>query len=599
MKISGNLLLPAFFLFLFCSAAIPSEGKSLTRDLQVDVFVNQLGYLPGASKRCVLPGDGMRPFQVIHLEGQRVVATGELEAKKGDFGAFLTGDFSQVQEPGAYYVRAGRSRSYPFRIGRDVYDSALETMVDYFSLQRCGPSTTGYLAPCHTDDGVRLDNGKRQDVTGGWHDASDLRKWVGATIHGVIGLARLSEALGPSWHRERILDEIRWGNRYFLRMQEPAGYVMSHIGGDVVEHGDSNRWTDNVIGAASGSVKTVDPAPGGSSDKMTVAGEKDDRVIQTRPLDRIGQYKFVIAEAAVARLTRASDAEYSDRCLSAAKLCFDWCRKTGPDRSTRNLGGALAAATELWKATRQADYREFAVDAAARVTRLQVTEPIDADVKIHGFFRKSPDGPEPYRDIWHGCWHLIGLLDLIEAFPSHEDVETWRKTARSCVGDYLEPMSRRNRFGIVPYGFYAREDPGGNRKIGECWYRYFMRPEGWWVGVNANLASAGVALAKAACVLENPRLVACAQSQLDWILGVNPHGASTVVGIGYNHPERFVNGNEFRPATPVLPGAVMNGLGGTAGDQPDLCDGSYHTAEYWTPMVSYTLWLMAELKRGG
>ncbi len=55
-------------------------------------------------------------------------------------------------------------------------------IVKYFSLQRCGSSTTGYLSPCHLDDGIRMDNGRRQDVTGGWHDASDLRKWVGATI---------------------------------------------------------------------------------------------------------------------------------------------------------------------------------------------------------------------------------------------------------------------------------------------------------------------------------------------------------------------------------------------------------------------------------
>ena len=60
-------------------------------------------------------------------------------------------------------------------------------------MQRCGPSETGYLAPCHCDDAVRLDNGKHQDTTGGWHDASDLRKWVGATIHGMIGLAQVYE----------------------------------------------------------------------------------------------------------------------------------------------------------------------------------------------------------------------------------------------------------------------------------------------------------------------------------------------------------------------------------------------------------------------
>ena len=37
--------------------------------------------------------------------------------------------------------------------------------------------------------------------------------------------------------------ELRWGNRYFLAMQEPVGYVMNYRGGN-----DGNRWTDNDLG---------------------------------------------------------------------------------------------------------------------------------------------------------------------------------------------------------------------------------------------------------------------------------------------------------------------------------------------------------------
>ena len=87
------------------------------------------------------------------------------------------------------------------------------------------------------------------------------------------------------------------------------------------------------------------------------------------------------------------------------------------------------------------------------------------------------------------------------------------------------------------------------------------------------------------------------QRQLDWILGNNPFSASTVEGIGHSHPLQFVNTVEFFPPTPRLPGAVMNGLGGTIDDQPFMGDGIYHVSEYWTPMVAYTVWLMAELQR--
>lgn len=91
---------------------------------------------------------------------------------------------------------------------------------------------------------------------------------------------------------------------------------------------------------------------------------------------------------------------------------------------------------------------------------------------------------------------------------------------------------------------------------------------------------------------------ALAQRQLDWITGINPFNSSTVAGIGYNHPKHFP-GSTFYPTTPVIPGAVLNGLGGTTADQPEIGNGSWQISEYWTPMVAFTIWLMAELTAAG
>jgi hypothetical protein len=43
----------------------------------------------------------------------------------------------------------------------------------------------------------------------------------------------------------------------------------------------------------------------------------------------------------------------------------------------------------------------------------------------------------------------------------------------------------------------------------------------------------------------------------------------------------------------------MNGIGGSDSDEAALLPGSYHTCEYWTPMVAYTMWLLAELSAHG
>jgi len=576
-----------------------SEQITFPRDLRVDVRVNPVGFMPNASKKCIVPVTENTKFQVIQLESGREVYCADLYTSDCDFGRFVVGDFSVIRTPGTYYIKAGRLRSYPFRIHHNVYDDVLQMIVRYFSRQRCGASTTGYLTPCHLDDGIRLDNGKHQDVTGGWHDASDLRKWVGATIYGMIGLARLYEVLSPGWDQGQIMDELRWGNRYFLNMQEPSGYVMSHVGGDVLKHGDSNRWTDNIIGDEIGSAKTIKPSSGRSSGEITIAGAKDDRVIETKPLDRLGQYNFAMTEAIMARLTQQSDPDYSEKCLKAALRCFDWCSESGSNSNTGHFGSAIEAAIEIYKATGIDRYLKYAIDQAQQLSVLQAKESIAPDVQVKGFYFTATENTEPYLNIWHGCWHLIALCELIEISPNHPDAAQWREAVALYSQDYLLAMSRRNSFGIVPYGFFSKEDPGGNRQIGKLWYRYFMKPtDGWWVGINANLASAGVGLVKASKALQDSSLLAIAQRQLDWIFGFNPHGASTVEGVGYNHPKQFVNGSEFSPPTPRIPGAVMNGIGGTLDDLPDLYDGSYNTAEYWTPMAAYTMWLMAELSSG-
>jgi hypothetical protein len=164
-------------------------------------------------------------------------------------------------------------------------------------------------------------------------------------------------------------------------------------------------------------------------------------------------------------------------------------------------------------------------------------------------------------------------------------------------------MSARSGLGIVPFGLYAAADPGGNRKVGNYWYRWFMEISGssaieqFWVGINANLASSGVGLSRASALLNNMSYASLAQRQLDWILGCNIFNASTVMGSGYNQPTLYRT-SAFKPNTPLINGAVMNGVGGTQLDQPDILNGSYHTCEYWTPMVAYTTWLMAQLQGG-
>ncbi len=545
-------------------------------DAHTVIRVNHLGFLPKAPKVAVLEAEGEHIFRLVCCETGAVADEKTVFSEKLDFGTVAQYDFSSVTTPGTYYITAGIYRSYPVRVFEGALDEAFIHPVTYFAAQRCGPSATGYHTPCHVEDGIRMDNGERRDVTGGWHDASDLRKWVSATLYGMLGLAKVYELQGDVTRPGAILEELKWGNRYFLAMQEDEGYVMAHCGGDVFAHSDSNHWTDNL------------------------RGTEDDRVIKTTPEGLAGQLRFVAAQAVAARVAGSQgDGAYAKVCLKAGARCFSWCLvKIGDDTDLQALGDGLIAALEMFRSTGDALYADWAADFAGRIKALQVTdyEP------VRGFFRMSKVNAAPYKDI-HGDPVGIGLCLALKTLGDHPDAPAWRTCLRMWAMEYILPMVKRGGYGMSPYGLYEH-DAGGGRKIGGYFFRYFMglhdRMEtdgtAWWVGINAHVAAIGIALAEASQLLGEPELMVAAQRQLDWILGANPLDESTVDLVGRNHHTMF-DPHCFVPPTPRIRGAVLNGIGGGEDDMPHMHDGSYHTCEYWTPMVCHTMWLAALLKK--
>lgn len=545
---------------------------------RLHVFTNQLGYHPGSAKWCVVEDSSGRLadwFAVMNVDRatQATVFSGRLRRVEGDFGAYFVGDFSSLTVEGRYLVAvSGGTTSHPFRVACRVYDDAISKGVGCFAVQRCGPSKTGYHAPCHLDDGIRMDNGKPIDVVGGWHDASDLLKWVDATLTGMYALLNVARLTDDRQLRLRILEEVQWGNRYFLAMQSPDGYVYSYgIGGDPVEEG--NHWTDNVRGTA------------------------DDRRVAVNVGDVSLQHQFIAAQAMVASVFARDDGAYAGRCLEAAKRCFAWVKDKKPTHHF-DLGSGIYAGVQLHRAAAGNEYKAYALRMAQGYLGLQQRQYVRNQQQVRGYFYADESRSCGAEIIHTQPLALIGLCELAQAYPTDPVALRWREAIRLHCEDCLMAIGLRNAFGIVPY---VVEPPPklvpGARKVGELGYRYFMGPRNgnWFVGNVATVAGAGVALVKAAAVLQRPELARLAQRQLDWVLGANPFGVSFMVGVGHvNPPEYIFTG--FQPRTPRIPGAVMCGMTGDENDAPDLLPGSYHSCEYWTPMLAHVIWLMAELQ---
>lgn len=167
------------------------------------------------------------------------------------FSQYYTINFSDFAQKGQYYfeLKGGGASSKPFRVG--PYPNWQEDVVGFIRTQRCGfnPYTKTF---CHQKDGLSFfglrPDSTRIDATGGWHDAGDQLKYL---ITGSNTTARLLMAyqMNPGGFKDAynargleganatpdILDEARWGLEWLMKLH-PAPNELYHQVADDRDH---------------------------------------------------------------------------------------------------------------------------------------------------------------------------------------------------------------------------------------------------------------------------------------------------------------------------------------------------------------------------
>jgi len=161
------------------------------------IMLDQCGYYPTMPKYATFISDTPVTFQIRRSDGS-VVATKKAEKRFDNKSAGeinYVGDFSEVTEPGVYFLSAdGMGESDAFSISETVYDSVLQKTYAFFYLQRCGMDLPKKAAglynhkACHTGIATAYTGDDTKDVTGGWHDAGDYGRYVGP---GAMAVAQL------------------------------------------------------------------------------------------------------------------------------------------------------------------------------------------------------------------------------------------------------------------------------------------------------------------------------------------------------------------------------------------------------------------------
>jgi hypothetical protein len=283
--------------------------------------------------------------------------------------------------------------------------------------------------------------------------------------------------------------------------------------------------------------------------------------------------------------------------LKAAEEAFDFLEKNNlklVNDGKENIVDdycALAAATELYRATHDAKYKKAADRRAQNLMARQIS--------AGGYqnYWRADDGQRPFFHASDGGFPVVSLLYYSEiADPATKEhvLDTVRKSLEFELAITYEVNN--------PFG-YSREyvqDRTGSRRS-SFFFPHNSDAAPWWQGENARLASVATAARLAELAFPQDaafraKLESFAANQLNWILGLNPFDSCMLNGVGRNNPPyMYFDSWEFTNA----PGGISNGITSGFHDESDIdyllpyrvtgADNDWRWGEQWLPHAAWYL----------
>jgi len=548
------------------------------------------GYTLNSVKQALIQNVPDGKFQLLN-DKKQVVFSGE--GKRLDSG-FVQLDFSNLNTPGYYTIKAGDRMTKPFPIGNDAWLATAWHTLNFFYAERCGYDQPGIHGPCHLDAVCVHPDGRKLNVSGGWHDAADVTQGVGNTARGGMAMLELAKTMKykqPELYK-RLLEEARWGLDWTLQTRFGDGY---RDGGLIM-----GIWSDNITG-------TKDDMQGKATNN---------------PADNFIGAAFCANAAPVYSET---DPVFSGLCRKAAIEDFDFADgMLGTAITEKNEvdlhGQATVAAMCLYRLTGEKRYLDRAVQYARVVMDCQQLERrSDWSIPLYGFFYESRTKKRILEYSHRSDEQLMveGLAMLLTDAPSHADAARWKEACRA-YGDYLKDIATvMAPYGILPAavyqlnnadfsGIYHEGDKVGmpsmeeyNAQVtngihlGDDFYLRRFPVAYQFRGFHAVLMGKAKAALILADLLGDKRLRAIGTRQLEYIVGFNPFAMSTIFGDGYDYPPLY--GGYAGDVVGAVPVGIETFENDDEPYMPMQVNATYK--EIWTFSTASVLWMCARILR--
>jgi hypothetical protein len=595
--------------------AVPASAAELK------VLTNHLGYETHGPKHAVILGKAGDTVSACSLNDQATnrsvltiaaKATGPVQKWK-DWN-FWTLDFDSFSTEGKYYIECATNsasvRSFPFVIQNDLLERhTVSDVIYYFKDERSSGERD------KADSHVHFEGSKpgTVDAHGGWWDATGdygkhfshlsfstyfnpqqiplvvyslLKSYDQANRRGLQGFAR---------YKDHMLDEAMFGADYTMRMKVPNGSFYRSVTTGGVEQTAEGR-------KIAGEMKSfgIESTPGKGAAGMVESANSD---LEYEVSYRSGG-GIAIAALAMASHERQSGQFSNADYLKAAEDAFDFLEKNnlkltndGKENIVDDYCG-LAAATELYRATHDAKYKQAADRRAQSLMARQIS--------AGGYqnYWRADDAQRPFFHASDGGFPVVSLLyfaEIADPVTKQHVLDTVRKSL-----EYeLAITSEVNN----PFG-YSREyvqDKTGSRRT-SFFFPHNSDAAPWWQGENARLASVATAARLAELAFPQDatfrkQLETFATDQLNWILGLNPFDSCMLNGVGRNNPPyMYFDSWEFTNA----PGGISNGITSGFHDESDIdyllpyrvtgADNDWRWGEQWLP---HAAWYLLAAATGG
>jgi hypothetical protein len=256
---------------------------------------------------------------------------------------------------------------------------------------------------------------------------------------------------------------------------------------------------------------------------------------------------------------------------------------------------ALLAATELFKATHDSQYRRAADRRAQSLMRRLISDGGETN------YWRADDGTRPYFHAVDAGMPVISLLGYCDIAEGPGRANALNAVRKSMEHELAITYDVPNPFG------YARQFLQGTNGVRRAAFFYPHDTETgmWWQGENARLGSLATAARLAARYFaDDPafgnQLREYAWNQLNWILGLNPYDSCMMQGVGRNNIfYMYFNSYEYTSA----PGGICNGITGGLTDPDDIDynrgfavtgqDEDWRWGEQWLPHAAWYLFAVS------